>query len=169
MFVIIAVAENSIFTAQLYNSCHPLFLLCSRCCCSLSRLVQVRVWITVVCFSAQLFDHLWRWDTWEKQGWSRNKEGSERRQRIQRWGEKIHIQKKNAGNKMLAAEKWRDILPFNPYRGEQVQARALCVSWSEVFVFQQQMLTVQIANRLKTAIFGKQQQLDPHMTLIWYL
>ncbi len=88
------------------------------------------------------------WDKREKRGWNKNKERWERRQggtRIQ-MGRKIYLEgeKWKIGNKKLAAEKWRDILPFNPYWGEQVQpwAWALCVFWPKAFVFQQQMLTL---------------------------
>lgn len=67
-------SENSIFTPQPHDSCQPLSLICFCCCCGSSNLVQVLVWIRVVCFSAQLFGHLWRWDKKEKRGWNRNKE-----------------------------------------------------------------------------------------------
>ena len=53
-------SENSIFTPQPHDSCQPLSLICFCCCCGSSNLVQVLVWIRVVCFSAQLFGHLWR-------------------------------------------------------------------------------------------------------------
>ena len=57
---------------------------------------------------------------------------------------------------MLSSEKWRDILPFNLRRGEQVQpwACALCISGPKAFVFQQQVFTLTILSmerKLKTA------------------
>lgn len=68
LFNIAKLSENIIFTAQLYNSCALLCLLCSCCCCGWSGLVQVLVWIRVVCFSAQLLGHLWRWNKREERG-----------------------------------------------------------------------------------------------------